>query len=268
MIKNNIPKSSYGVLKQLKVSNKLELAVEEVITRGYTIIDSNFTKKEISTVSSSFDSAKKKYYKKYNINFLKKINEHNTIRLPIALDHKCFLKVLSNKNLHFVIKKIMNGAYILNQQNGIINPTKDTYNQALWHRDLPYQHFVSSRPLALNAIYCVDDFTLANGATFVLPSSHKFENLSSEKYIQNNAIQIEAKAGSYILLDCMLYHAGGTNRTSVDRRAINHVFTIPYFKQQINLPKNLDEKLIPKKYRSILGWHFKEHENLHSFFSR
>jgi ectoine hydroxylase-related dioxygenase (phytanoyl-CoA dioxygenase family) len=38
----------------------------------------------------------------------------------------------------------------------------------------------------------------------------------------------------------MLYHSGGVNKTSQQRRAINNVYTIPMMKQQVNLPNILD----------------------------
>jgi hypothetical protein len=265
MNKNYIPRSFYGVLEKIKGNKKTELAIEEIMARGYTIINSGFTKREISQIASKFDLTRAKYLKKYKISALKEIDEYNIIRLPLALDHECFLKILSNKNLHMCIKKIIHGPYILNQQNGIINSPKNSFKRALWHRDIPYQHFVASRPLALNAIYCVDNFTKDNGSIFVLPGSHKFEKLNSKKYIYNNALQIEARAGSYILLDSMLYHAGGINQTSVNQRAVNQVFTIPYFNQQINIRNNLNEKLIPKKYKFLLGYFNDEYENVSSW---
>ncbi|WP_457831307.1 phytanoyl-CoA dioxygenase family protein, partial [Staphylococcus aureus] len=78
-----------------------------------------------------------------------------------------------------------------------------------WPRDLPYQHYVSSTPLAVNALFCVDDFTLDNGSTFVIPATHKEINYPSESFVERNAVQVTAKAGQYILLDCMLFHSGG-----------------------------------------------------------
>ena len=263
----NIPKASYGVLEQTLTKNNIQLIAEEIKIKGYSVINSKFTKKEIHAIADSFDLTREKYYKTHNINFLTQIDENNTIRLPIAINQKYCLKVVTNKHLNAVLKNLIHGSYILNQQNGIINPAKKTYNQSYWHRDIPYQHFISSRPLAVNAIYCVDDFTMENGATFVLPGSHKSETLPSNEFISNNAIQIEAKAGSYIILDCMLYHAGGFNKTSINRRALNHVFTIPYFKQQINIKKSIKKELIPKRYQSLLGYNLQDIEDIESYFS-
>ena len=39
------------------------------------------------------------------------------------------------------------------------------HHQSAFHRDLPYQHFTSSRPIAINALFCADEFTNENGAT-------------------------------------------------------------------------------------------------------
>ena len=59
---------------------------------------------------------------------------------------------------------------------------------------------------------------------------HKTKNYPSNNYIKQNAIQLEAKAGCFIILDCMVYHSGGLNFSKNERRGVNHVYTIPYFK--------------------------------------
>lgn len=151
----------------------------------------------------------------------------------------------------------MGGGYqILSQQNGVINPAgENSYNQAFWHRDLPYQHVVFSRPIAVNALYCVDDFTVENGATLVLPASHLAEKFPSEDFVSSECRQVTAPAGSFIVLDCMTYHRGAINRTSLNRRAVNHVFTIPFLRQQIDLPGLLGENFTrDPEERRVLGY--------------
>ena len=110
-------------------------------------------------------------------------------------------------------------------------------------------------------------FTFDNGATFVLPASHKAEPFPSHSYVERNATQIEAKAGSFILLDCMMFHAGGFNKTNVARRAVNHVFNIPYFKQQINLPSNIDGANLSAEARDILGFGYVEPASVSAYLS-
>ena len=61
-----------------------------------------------------------------------------------------FLEIAKDKNLNAVLKQLIPGRYVLNQQNAVVNPPKKQFDQAKWHRDLPYQHYTSNRPLAIN----------------------------------------------------------------------------------------------------------------------
>lgn len=113
----------------------------------------------------------------------------------------------------------------------------------------------------------MDDFTLENGSTFVLPATHKTVNYPSESFIQRNALQVEAKAGQYILLDCMLFHSGGFNQTKRARRGVNHVYTIPYFKQQIKLPGLLNKANLTVDQKELFGFMFEEPTSIEQFLS-
>lgn len=263
---NNIPSSGYGITRQYKLDSVLDQAVEKIQNLGYAIIDSGYTTEQIVKLSKAFDHTREIYLETYGERRLRKLDEIYTIRSLLTHGGEIFLKLALNENLLGVLKNLIAGKFILNQQNGIINPPKETYNQSAWHRDFPYQHFVSSKPLGINALYCVDDFTLQNGATFVLPASHKSEAFPSEEYIQENALQVVAKAGSFILLDCMVFHAGGYNSTVLERRAVNHVFNIPYFKQQINIPINIKDADLAADAQDILGFKYMEATSIEDYF--
>ena len=150
----------------------------------------------------------------------------------------------------------MGPGFILNQQNGIVNPaSSEHYSQSPFHRDLPYQHFVSTRPLAINALFCIDPFTSDNGATWVVPASHKEEAFPSEPVLRAQRRQVAAPAGSFLVLDCMIWHGGGQNQTNRDRRAVNHVYTIAMMRQQIDLPAFLGEDFTQDPAsRQLLGF--------------
>jgi ectoine hydroxylase-related dioxygenase (phytanoyl-CoA dioxygenase family) len=158
---------------------------------------------------------------------------------------------------------------VLNQQNGVINPPHaDRYNQGAWHRDLPYQHFVSSRPLAINALFCLDPFTIENGATKVLPASHRQEAFPSDRFIETEATTIAAPAGSFIVLDCMMYHSGGVNTTDRPRRGVNHVYSIPLLRQQIDLPSLLgDQFATDHALRRLLGYDVRTPRSVAEYFA-
>ena len=264
---NNIPEASYGILEQNLINSAIDEAAEQVRNLGYAIIDSGYTAPQLQKYSEEFNRTQERYIERYGETNLRSINEFYTIRSPLTHGGEEFLRLALNENILLILQKLIQGKCILNQQNGVINPPQETYNQGAWHRDLPYQHFVSTKPLAINALFCVDDFTFENGATFVLPASHLSEAYPSSNYIKRNAIQVEAKAGSFILLDCMIFHSGGFNKTKSARRAVNHIYNIPYFKQQINIPMNMKTADLTAKERYILGFDYMEPSSIADYLS-
>jgi ectoine hydroxylase-related dioxygenase (phytanoyl-CoA dioxygenase family) len=264
---NTIPVASYGVLVQDEFATELGEVVEQIRRLGYAILDSGYTADELMQLSEAFDKARIDYVQKYGEVRLRGMNELHTIRALLTHGDPAFIGLASNQNLLNVLNKLIFGKYILNQQNGIINPPRETYNQGVWHRDLPYQHYVSNSPLAVNALFCLDDFTLKHGSTFVLPVTHRSVNCPSVSYIQRNALQLEAKAGQYILLDCMLFHSGGFNASDLERRAVNHVYTIPYFKQQIMLPELMRQTSLTSCQQELFGFNYQEPRSIEQYLN-
>lgn len=263
----HIPAGSYGVLLRETSDSVIDLVAEQIRSLGYATIPSGINSEGLSNFQRDFDFNHTQYIKRFGLDELSSIDELNTVRAPLTHGPESFLGIATNSTLLSLIGRLIHGKFILNQQNSIINPPQKNYNQGAWHRDLPYQHFTSSSPIAINAIFCVDSFTKNNGATFVLPASHASSRFPSPEYIKKNAIQVEANAGDYIVLDCMLFHAGGFNSTNVARRGVNHVYTIPFFKQQINLPENIEASGLSEDIRALLGFKYREPKNITEFLN-
>ena len=249
----------YGVKEKLEAKNSIDMAAEELRIVGYTVVESGYSKERRDKIAHAFErSLKAQADANGGLDFLRSIDEHNTIRAPLIYDDE-FIELAQNPNILALATEMMGGShtdgtFILNQQNGIINPGKEDYNQAYYHRDLPYQHFTSSRPLAINALYCIDNFSLENGATKVVPGSHKFEAFPSNATVEKLEETITAVEGTFLVLDCMVYHSGGENKTNSCRRAVNHVYTLPMIRQQLPLPDmipNVD--MLPKNTRQLFG---------------
>jgi len=257
----------YGVLEQHTINNDVILrATEEICSLGYTVIDSGYNSSQVEEISKAFDMAYSEYVQRYGQSFLEEIDEINGVRLPLAFN-QILLDLVFNETIISLVKCLIKGKFYLNQQNGVINPPGKRYNQDAFHRDLPYQHFVSSRPIAISALFCIDEFTKHNGATVVIPFSHKREEFPSNDYAENHSLVVEAPVGSFIVFDSMLFHKGGVNSTEKPRRAINHVYTIPYLKQQINIPNTLGLVHKFNDYQAeILGYKYQVPLNIDNFF--
>jgi ectoine hydroxylase-related dioxygenase (phytanoyl-CoA dioxygenase family) len=246
----------YGVIEQTASETDIAYACESIRQFGYAVIDGGYDAGWLGRLSDAFERARQRHASEHGgRDALKALDEHNTIRLPLAYE-PLFLELATNKIILEICKRLITGYSILNQQNGVINPPNaERYNQGAWHRDLPYQHFVSSRPLALNALFCLDAFTIENGATQVSPASHRLEALPSDRLLASEAVTVVAPAGSFIVLDCMMFHTGSVNTTDRPRRAVNHVYTIPLLRQQIDLPAALGEEFTTDgELRKLLGY--------------
>lgn len=231
----------YGVAGQTKINTLADLSLEELRINGFSVLENILNSEELNDCRIRLDAI----YEKQKLNFgeqnLKIINETNLVRCPLIYD-EFFLKIATNLTVLDIVKRILGDYFILHLQNGIINKPGEEHHQSSWHRDLPYQNFVISKPLAVGALFCIDEFTSESGSTFVLPHSHRVEDVPSPQYIKRFSKQILAEAGSVILFDSMLFHKAGYNLSNFIRRAINNVYVVPILKQQINLAVALNGK--------------------------
>jgi len=259
---------AYGILIANSTKSDIEQVTEQVRMLGYGVFDSGMNAEQIEVVSQAFDRTRARYLNEFGEERLVKKNEQHTIRAMLIHGEPIFIQLAKNAKLLEIVSSLIQGKFYLNQQNGVINPPHEEYNQGKWHRDLPYQHFVSSTPLAINALFCVDDFTINNGSTLVLPSTHKNEAFPSASFVRANSLQITAKAGSFIVLDCMLYHKGGMNLTSHCRRAVNHLYTIPFIKQQVSLIRQMKLRDLTAEEMQLFGFDYLEYASISEFLSR
>ena len=87
-----------------------------------------------------------------------RIGEANTARALLAYD-EAFLALAANPQLMVLVAKMLGQNFVLSQQNSTVLEPHNSHHQTAFHRDLPYQHFTSSRPIAINALFCADEFS-------------------------------------------------------------------------------------------------------------
>lgn len=257
---------SYGINKSLLVKSEEEIHLEEFYNLGYTIIKNVITEIELVELRAELDRVYVIQENDFGKDNLKLINEENLARIPLAYS-EMYAKLAARKDLISYVEKILGNFFVLHLQNGIINMPKQEHHQSSWHRDLPYQDWTSSEPLACNLYYCLDEFNSETGGTFVLPFSHQFNSVPSIQYMENNAIQINAPAGSVIIFNSMIFHKAGYNK-SFDkiRRGVNHVYVKPIINQQIDLPSFLDGKYSDDSFlRMLFGYQTKLSKSVNEY---
>ena len=103
------------------------------------------------------------------------------------------------------------------------------------HRDqwaFDFFPFPSGYEVQCNTIWAMTDFTEANGATRVIPGSHRLADRLQFKPNQTEAA--EMPAGSVLFYTGALYHGGGANRSDAVRYGLNITYAVSWLRQEEN----------------------------------
>jgi len=103
-----------------------------------------------------------------------------------------------------------------------------------WHRDLPYLEH--STPNLITAMLCLDEMTDENGATVVIPGTHRVahelvteadQDIAEEKLPAGERVTVCCPAGSLVAFHVNIVHGGGANRSERPRRNVIGIWSGP-----------------------------------------
>jgi len=103
------------------------------------------------------------------------------------------------------------------------------------HIDYPLSNLPTPHPsfaLCANSVYLLDDFSLENGATRLIPGSHKRGYGPSPGEMYDDVIQVTGKKGDIIIVHGHIWHSSGENHTDRDRVALLGFFCRSFMKPQ------------------------------------
>ena len=233
--------------------NEIKMHSEKINKLGYTVIENVLSENACRITAEKLDKINEDEKEEFGVERLKKLNEIGILRVLLSKD-EYFTNLILHPKVYPLISVIIGETAILHLQNAIVVYPEKKHGQSHFHRDFA-KDFVSSKPLSLNALWMIDEFNNKTGATWIVPGTHKMEDWPSSEYLENNAIQASGKAGSVLVFDSMLIHRGGSNISNIIRRAVNHQFTRPFIKQQIELPSYLGNKYDKNsKIGQVLGY--------------
>ena len=83
-----------------------------------------------------------------------------------------------------------------------------------------------------NTIWAMTDFTEENGATRVIPGSHRYED--GLHFREDDTEPAEMARGSVLFYTGALYHGGGANRSDQTRVGLNITYNMSWLRQEEN----------------------------------
>ena len=111
-------------------------------------------------------------------------------------------------------------------------------------------------PFGFSTIWAFDDFTVDNGATEVIPGSHRWDD-AREADDADEIVQVLMPAGSVVVFAGTLVHRGGANRSTATRLAITPQYCMPGLRQIENMPLAVPPEMAANyspRIQSLLGY--------------
>ena len=78
-----------------------------------------------------------------------------------------------------------------------------------------------------NSVWLLDDFTPQNGATRMVPGSHRWKRLPEPEFYAPHPAQqlVLGRAGDVVVMNAHMWHGGTANHTAAPRRAMHVYYT-------------------------------------------
>lgn len=144
------------------------------------------------------------------------------------------------------------------------------------HVDYPYwdMHDPEEFPLGINSsfhmncqsLFTLQDFTMENGATAVVPYSQKRGIYPNVELFREESIQVECPAGSLVLFTGMLWHCAMPNNSQEIRTSLLGQYLPKFVKPMEDLINSVAPEVIAQgtpQMRQLIGLDLRYPERLH-----
>jgi len=227
----------------------------QIENQGFTVLKGLITNQECENYKKLLERDYRKfadYYAKSNQSTSHGLDNKSNEKVVYNLHNKdlSWYKLFEHPSVTEVLDKMLiTGSYKDSEPYYLYNnsarcPLKGNPGQQL-HLDsrLPGINYC----IVANVLWVLDDFTPSNGATRVVPGSHKFSYFTEDGKVYDEEILITANKGDAIIFNANLWHGGGPNHNGDSRWALAlgyaRWFIKPAFDYMQNTPKEIFDKL-------------------------
>ena len=175
--------------------------------------------------------------------------EKGAVRLANLVDKDPLFEIcFSHPRVLAAMNHVLKGDFKLSSLNGRASVPGDGVQA--FHAD--WSSGVDPRDFQVcNSIWLLVDFTEENGATRVVPGSHRWGKLPRE--VMDNPWEkhpqemlLTGAAGTVVIFNSHLWHAGTTNHTDTPRYALHSYFTRRHNAQQMDQKAFLSEATLAR----------------------
>lgn len=204
--------------------------LQAIAERGYTIIENAIEPELIEGLNAALYRLEKEHGIRPGANAFE---GHHTIRIYNLLARdRLFEQVPVHAAVLPVVEGVLDAGCLVSSLSSIsIDPGETA--QPL-HADDTLLNMLRPHPaLVCNSMWALTDFTTENGATRVVPGSHKAAE-KPEFGARYDSIAAEMAKGSVLIWNGSLWHGGGANTSSARRVGMAMNYCAGFIRQQEN----------------------------------
>ena len=215
--------------------------VAEIEAQGYTVVPDFLPAAEVARIRHAFDTEVPiTEMRAIGTNTGKTWRAHNLLAKTRAVDH-----LFLDPRIRALVEGVLGRHVQVNVTtlfNVLPGETRQFLHQddGLWPIPRPHPHFVC------NALIALDDQDVENGATHIVPFSHRWHDRKVDQSVAT--LQVEMRSGTMLMWEGGLWHGGGANR-SRDRERLgffmshNVAYLRPQEIQLVSVPREVARKL-------------------------
>jgi Phytanoyl-CoA dioxygenase (PhyH) len=163
-------------------------------------------------------------------------------------------RLVDNPRVLAVLDRLLMPNYLLSALQAInIQPGETA--QLPHHDDGFYPIPRPREPLTAATIWAIDDFTADNGATVVIPGSHRWGKRRPSD--EDRALPVVMPAGSCVFFVGTLWHGGGANTTTGERLAVTAQYCEPWLRPMEAFTMSVSREIartVSDDIRRMLGY--------------
>jgi ectoine hydroxylase-related dioxygenase (phytanoyl-CoA dioxygenase family) len=250
----------------------LDDAERSFAKHGCFIVEGVLDRAFLSDLANSLYSVQEKIRSVVGEERLQRSKEIGVLRFMQLYDAN-FIKLLEVPAAIDIVDRLLSPTAIQHAQNGFIipslpadGPEPDVF-QMNFHQDFP--RVLNGSMMSLNVYFAISDFTKEAGATRLIPGSHQVAARPTQEEIAERSVDVVCPAGSLIVFESTLWHAGGFNRSGRDRLSVNHQFTRSYIKQQLDYPRAIGADVaagLAPRTQQLLGFYTRVPASLDEYY--
>jgi ectoine hydroxylase-related dioxygenase (phytanoyl-CoA dioxygenase family) len=250
----------------LQLTDKKIEDIQSVIKeQGYYILENAITPDACDRYKRLLEQDCKKYSSYYKTSVAKTahgLENKSSEKIVFNLHNKniAYYELIENPDVLAILDRVLKDGSYMNAEPYVLGnnsarcPLANSKGQQL-HIDsrLPGGDF----PIAVIALWMLDDFTEENGATRIVPKSHKFTTYPDQSKKYDDEKVVTAPRGSVLIYNGSLWHGSSDKKNADDRWSVilTYVkwFIKPSFDFMQNMPAHIFNQLTDKQ-KELLGY--------------